>query len=197
MADRVAISNLSLSKLGETDRIIDPADDTKPAREIAAVWDASRRTVLRKHTWNFATRRAAVPGQVMAGADLDAIWPFTRAYALPTGVLRFVELIDDTIDASDYQLESGLILANVGGPLRVRCIFDVTDTARWDDEFVEAFACFLAWQVADPISGDRARKLDAWQSYKDALQEAKVTDARENPPIEQAESSWLESRFGA
>lgn len=194
MASQVDVSNLALSKLGEDFKLTDPGDPEKPARAIAACWDMVRRRVLRAHTWNFAVRRFAQPQ--LANVDPDSIFPYTAAYAEPPESLRFIEMIDDRIELSDWQYEGKkFLLRRSVGRLRIRCVVDVPDTTQWDDLAIEAFASALAFQISDEITGDETRKSNARADGRAAMEEAKTMDAVENPPIEPEEDDWILARF--
>lgn len=183
MADFVTIANLAASALGEDDQLRSPDDDTHLSRSVRAVWDLERRAALRDHSWNFATRRVALPAIV--GHDAS---PYAAAYRLPSPCVRLIEVTG--YGRSEYQLEGRLILSGAAAPLRIRYIHDVTETAEWDDLFVKAFATRIAWQIADRITGDTARMQLAERKYRDALSEAKRVDARENPQIPFEATSW-------
>jgi hypothetical protein len=73
---------------------------------------------------------------------------------------------------------------------------DVADPGHWDDLFVEAMACRLGYQIADRITGDRGRKADCWSEYRGAIKLAAGVDAKEDPPIEIEDSSWVTARRG-
>lgn len=193
MTDRVAISNRALANLGEVEAVIDPDDDTKPAREIRKVWDQARRATLREGKFNFSIERFELSAIVFP-LPAPVIKPWQSCFARPEGFLRLVEVVSPCLSSDDYTLERRGIMANTAGPLLVRCVVDVPDSSEWDDAFVSAFAWRLAWEVADPITGDRGRKLDAWNAYQDELASAKGVDAQENPPAPFEDSSWLTAR---
>lgn len=190
MVDRVAVSNLALSILGEDDQMVDPMDDTKSARSIRAVWDAVRDEVLRKHPWNFAIKRTAltaVSGYVPTN-------DFSHQYLLPVDCLRLIDVgIGQTL-TRDYVLEANGILSYGPGPISIRYVSRVESTALWDALFVRAFACRLAWQISERITGDQNRKAAIDRDYRLALAEARAIDGRENPPEPQMDSSWITSR---
>lgn len=193
--DYVSVANLALSKLGEDDQIRDPDDTGKPASSIRAVWDLMRRVVLRAHPWNFAMRRAELVPRTGASLVSDPVIGWEYAFPLPSDFLRLVELLEPRLAKDTYQVEGHEILANTLGPLRIRYVRDVPDMSRWDALAIEAFASRLAFQIADRITGDEARKRTAWSNYKDALKDAKGVDAKENPPVEGVESAWVEARL--
>lgn len=189
MASFVTIANLAASKLGEDDQLADRDDDTHLGRSVRAVWDEVRRASLRDHPWNFAIAR----DRLSATAGVDA-YPFTSAFRLPADCVRLLDVNGWSRDR--YQLEGRSVMADAAGPLPVRYVADVEEPALWDDLFVEAFACRLAYQIADRITGDRGRKADAWAAYQVALSQAKRVDARENPGVQWAASGWELARGG-
>jgi hypothetical protein len=190
MADYVSIANLAASKLGEDDQLRSPEDDTHLGRTVAAVWDLVRQAALRDHSWNFAMKRAALPKSAAA-----APFPWRSSFPLPADNLRLVEVLD--LQArSAYQIEGRAILCNSDGPVHIRYITDVAEPALWDQLFVEAFACRLAFQISDRITGDSNRKQAAWAEYQAALAQAKRVDARENPQVAWEAGSWETARLG-
>lgn len=190
MAAYVDVVNLCASKLGEDDQLRSPDDDTHIGRSVKAVWNIVRRATLRAHTWNFARTRKSIPSDAAAsivGGDY--------AYPLPSDYIRMVDLID-YCDIKTFNIESQNILFHASGPLRIRYIRDVVETAYWDDLFVEAMASRLAFQVADRITGDRGRKSDAWNDFKAAISTAKKVNAQDRGKIEEEASDWELARYG-
>lgn len=196
MADRVEISNLALSKLGEDDQLEDPLDDNKPARSIKAVWNTVRDGVLRAHLWNFAID----PG----GRDLShdpsyaasALSDWRYRFRLPTDFLRLdLQHCRPAWQRSDVRVGAGFLYANTPGPVHILYVRAVENPGDWDALFVEAFASRLAWQIADRLTGDRGRKSDCWQAYVAALREAKGVDGRENPSEPSEATGWEMARF--
>lgn len=191
MTAYVTIANLAASKLGEDDQLRNPDDDTHLGRSVAAVWAPVRQAALRDHSWNFAMRRAGLSAEA-----LDHVpYPFGYSFPLPADNLRLIEVLNiGTRD--EYQIEGGSILCNSAEPVYIRYIADIEETALWDALFVEAFACRLAYQISDRITGDVGRRDRAWQGYRAALSEAKRVDARENPQIPTEMTDWELARFG-
>ena len=198
----VEIANLAAVKIGAEARITSLDDDRKVARELKAVWAIERRATLRGGSFNFATRRAELASAVLVAGD--SIAPWTYAFPLPAGFLRLLSVLDSSSGyeraEGEYQLEGGpdgeRILSNETGPLRIKCIVDVPEPARWDDAFAEAFACRLAWRTGKRVAGSSFDAEMAWRDYRMAIGDAKQVDARENPPIEQSGDSWIDARLG-
>lgn len=189
MANYVQIANLAATLIGNQARIVSPDDNTVIARTIKAVWDLQRRATLRDGEWNFACQRAGLPALAAA-----VPYPYDYAYQLPAAALRLVELIDDPRD--EYRLEGRQILSNNGPPLYVRFCVDVPAPEEWDESFAEAFGARIAWKIGRRIAGSAYDEVMGAQIYRQAVEAAKSVDARENPPLEQDESSWITARFG-
>jgi hypothetical protein len=190
MANYVQIANLAATLIGGQARIVSPDDNTVLARTVKAVWDLQRRATLRDGEWNFACLRAGLP------AVLEAVpYPYGYAYNLPSEALKLVELIDDPRD--EYRLENRQILTNCAPPLYIRYCVDVVAPENWDEAFADAFGKRIAWVIGKRIAGSAYNDLNGERLYRDAIEQAKGIDGRENPPLEQEESSWILARYGS
>jgi hypothetical protein len=196
VAGYVQVANLALQKIGADDQLTDPSDPTPAAQAIAAAWEPIRRAVLRKGKFNFSLTRAELTAQASSSPGYRTPYPFEYRFPLPSDFLRFVEVLGPSSVIDRYKLERGAVLADSIGPVFVRYVADVEDAAEWDDLFVEAFAARLAFQVADRVTGDRGRKSDCWAEYRAAIRETAGVDAKEDPPEEAQDSSWITARFG-
>ena len=190
MSDYVTIANMAAARIGTETRISSPDDDRFVARTIKAAWDIQRQAAIRDGAWNFAARRA----ELAAENDADKIiYPWEYGFPLPEKCLRLVEVLDTSRD--DYALEGDTILANTLGPLYIRFLVDVDEPALWDAGFAESFALRLAWRTGRRIAGSAFDQDQCGFEYRQSLSAAKRVDARENPPIDQEESSWVNARF--
>lgn len=196
MADYVTVANLALSKLGEDDQLRDPDQDSHAARSVRAVWDPMRRAVFRKGKFNCSMTRAELAAQAPASLGYRSPYPFANRFPVPADFLRLVEVLDPADVRESYKFERKAILADTAGPVFIRYVADIVEVGDWDDLFVQAFAARLAFQIADRITGDRGRKADCWAEYKAAIGDAAGVDAKEDPPEEAYDSSWVTARFG-
>lgn len=190
MTDYVTIANVAASLIGEDDQLRSPDDDTHMGRTFKAVWNLVRQDAIRDHTWNFAMRRKGLAAEALT----DVPWPWAFSYPLPADSLRLVEVLN--CSDRDYQLEGRSILSNNTGPVYIRYLVDVPETALWDANFVAAFAARMAWHVGNRIAGSDYDKVAGWKIYKDRLSDAKRVDARENPAVPFAPTEWELARFG-
>jgi hypothetical protein len=195
VADYVTVANLALSKLGEDDQIRDPDQDSHAARSVRVVFEAIRRTTLRAGKFNFSLRREQLAAEAPTSPGYTTPFPYANRFPLPSDCLRAIDVYDPGgVLLERYNIEGGAILADSDGPLFVVFVRDVVEIGEWDDLFVGAFAAHLAFQIADRITGDRERKSDCWNEYRRRLKDAAGVDAKEDPPQEAYDSSWVTVR---
>jgi hypothetical protein len=204
MASQTAICNRALTKLGSA-RILAITDDVKAARELNSMWDIVVDAELRRNIWNFSVARTSLAALAAAPA-----WGFTYQFQLPVDYLRLVQ-VGETYYVSNmtdyrsmpewpFQVESSpdgtkVIVTDYTAPLKIRYCKRVTDTQQFDALFVEALASRLAYECCEAITQSTSKREAAWADYKQALREAKLVDAIENPPEPLADDAWLLSRL--
>lgn len=200
MADsNVAIANLALTKLGDL-RITDLDEDTKPAREVKAVFTMLRDKLLRRYTWRFSVKRA----QLAASATAPE-FGYEYQYPLPTDCLRVIQVGEfypppnladlNTGNDAEWQIEGRSILHHQSGPLKIRYVRRVTDPVQFDACFDEAFACLIAHNTAEALTQSNSKKEAARQDFNQAIRDANFANAIENPPVSLADNAWLAARL--
>lgn len=192
MATENQVAQLAATLIGVDARITSLDDDRPTARAMRDVWDLQRRETIRDGSWNFAARRAALAAEASPAAA--ELYPYAFRYALPAASLRLIEVLNPGYE-SRYQIEGGKVLCDAAAPLYVRYAIDVTEPAKWDDQFAVAFAHRIAWACGHKIAGSAFDRNGTWNAYETLLGRAKTVDAIENPPIEQDESSWVTARL--
>ena len=185
MVSEVGIINRALTKLGG-EPILSRTDDSKRARTANRHYDDTRDLALAAHPWNFAIRRA-----VIGASATPPAWGYANAFPLPVDCLRLIEI--DGVDL--FQVEGRDILADATGPLRLRYIARVTDTAQFAPAFVDSFATLLAAEIAFDLTGSRSLSESLRTSFERGLPGARNADAQEGagPPPDD-EGSWLGAR---
>lgn len=196
----VTIANLALSQLGDM-RILSLNDDTKPAREVRAIFDTTRDAELRKHRWNFA-----IVTTELAALNETAPAPYTYVYSLPSDCLR-IDLVGTFypgVDLSDYrggggprewEIRGRKIATDLGAPLAIRYGARIEDPTQFDTMFVQALACALAVMLAKPLTGSTQEREAAEMRYRETMREARTLDAVEDPPENLPDDSWIMSRI--
>lgn len=197
MATEVEIVNRALTKLG-ANRITSLSDNTKEAREANAMFSIVRQAELRANIWRFSILRIEL---FMAPSPPTPAYGYTYAYEKPGSLLRLIQVGDyypgaEIIDYANgetapYAFEGEYILSNEGDGIFVRYVQDVTDTTKFDALFVEAFACKLAMELAEPITASDNKRERATREYREALMTAVRTNAVEAPPQKIADDTWM------
>lgn len=202
MASLTEIFNRALVLLGEK-RISAPSDDTKAARELSAVWDTSRKGLLRSHAWGFAMKRAA-----LAPLATTPAFGFTNQFPLPSDFLRLYRVADFFVGLPTWGLYVGgeepyaiedstsgtVLMCDLGNPLNIVYISDVTVTTKFDALFVPALAAQLALDTASTLAGSDAASVRAERALARALAAARAANAIERPPQQLSDGAWLASR---
>lgn len=200
MASSVEIANMALTAMGES-RIMSLTENSKGAREINAVFEIRRDSLLRAFNWNFAMKRAS-----LSALSDEPDWGYSLQYQLPTDCLRMVQVNDvwnipgfgDFLggpDAEPYRIEGNKILTDWSAPLKVRYSRRVTNSADFDATFVSVFAFDLAVVTCMPITQSSTKKADLKEDRREALIQAIRSNAIELPPQTIPDDAWVASRF--
>lgn len=201
MLTYVPIANAALQHIGESDRIVAPEQESRPARAVKAAWEPTRLFVLAEANWSFATRTIELTARAP-----DPEWPIAlgrTAFPLPADLVTLVEIVEPiALDENDsYSIEAGPtgseILCLEAGPLVVRYVRDcpeIADPARWSPAYIEAFTFRLAWQVSDELGADKGRKDRAFAASNGALKLAKRANARTKASRAHAVTPWAAAR---
>lgn len=189
MASKVEIANRALQILGAK-RIVSLTEDSRNARAINAAFEPVKRAELRKHPWSFAITRAQL------AADATApLFTKSNSFPLPSNCLRLLSP-DPEVNYNDldYNIEGRSIITNESSPLNVRYIYDVTDPNIFDTLFRESLAAKLAEQLCEEITQSNTKVATAAAFYKDAIADAKRTNAIEKTAEMPPEDTWVTIR---
>jgi hypothetical protein len=195
----VAIANLALTKLGDL-RITALTDNTKPARELNAIYGMLRDKLQRTFNWRFCVKRASLAEDVAT-----PVFDYSHQYTLPADCLRVLQInayypapdLSDLISSGgqEYVIEGGKILTRSSGSLNLRYLARISDPTKFDSAFDDAFAGLLAYNVCEPLTQSDAKKNAALRDYRMALMDAIRANAIENPPESIADTTWLTVRL--
>ncbi|HEU4635531.1 MAG TPA: hypothetical protein VFS41_05090 [Edaphobacter sp.] len=182
----VAICNLALLKIGHDDPISELTDETKAARLSRRFYEPMRDAVLRAHPWNFALGRAN-----LAADPTTPAFEWAYAFTLPNDFLRLVQLWDTQIP---FVIEGNQLLTN-SETCKLKYVKKVTDPNRFDSIFIDVLATRIAINLAIPMAQDPELYERLTKSYRDALIEARFTDASEGKgPTYPDDTGWFEAR---
>ena len=196
ITSEVDICNLSADHLN-IDSITSIASPvTKTETVFARHYDKTRRAVLRKHPWNFASKR-----EQLASSTNTPSFGFNKAYDLPADFIRLLTINEqdvdqDIISGRDYQIENGQILINTEGndPLRVRYVYDFTNVSKMDPMFIDMFSIELALSTSYKLTSKNTNVERLKTLANDATANAESVDGQERPPTHIQRSKFTSSR---
>lgn len=199
MASEVEIVNAALTLLGES-RIISLDDDTKAAREAKALFTINRNALLASYSWSFAK---AIKNLTQDGTNPG--FGFSYRYMMPVTALHVIRVGDKFagLDLTDYRGASTAefnifgryIHTNLGAPLKFEYVDTVTDTGQFAAAFVKAFACYMAMDLAEPLTQSDSKRERAERAYQRAINLAIRANAIELPPQKLADDEWINARL--
>jgi hypothetical protein len=191
VASRIEICNLALGWLGESP-IADMDENRPSARYCRLYYPAALEDVLREHPWNFAQAR-----ERLSPVEVPEAWAmsYRHAYARPGKCVVLHYLVtEDGRKAEHFRpADNGtgtIVLSNTP-----RAFGQFTrlaeDTNMYDAKFIQALArrlqCLL---VGALLKHNTAAVQEAETLYNRALNEAKVTDAREGARFQDPGLPW-------
>lgn len=199
MASVIQVANRALTKLGAA-RIISLDDDNKQARAVVSCFEDLRDDELRAHRWQFAMKRTE-----LAALAETPVFGYQYQYALPPDFLR-IDMVDDRypaavmdnyIDAEylEWTIEGNVILTDIGAPLKLRYISQVTEPNSWDSNFREALASRIAMEICEELTQSDTKKQSASSDYKRAINQAVRIGAIEKPSVMPPDNQWIISRL--
>jgi hypothetical protein len=200
VASDINIANRALQKLGAAS-ITSFNDNSTAGRAMNLAYAPVRDAELRRRRWKFSITRANLAA--ISTAPVNGI--FSLQYQLPAQCLRVLNVGDyspgaDTSDyrnrtVADYSIEGNLILTNIGSPLSLRFIQQITDPGVFDSAFAEAFAARLAWETCEQVTQSTEKRKLAMTEYKAAILEAAQANALEIPPDFMPDNAWMLARI--
>lgn len=199
MAAPVDIANNALARLGQA-AIVSMSDTTPAAQACARQYDLSRLAELEVSSWVFATKRGSLPALASAPA-----FGFAYAYQFPSEAIRMIQIGEFWVgssttdyrgaDESPFAIEGRQILTNLGAPLAVKYVSNVTDSSQFSPLFVQAVGCRLAMDLCQKLTGSGSLKESIRADYKQILAAALRSDAIQKPPVQPPDNSWINSRL--
>lgn len=192
---KTSICNSALRALGRPP-LVEDADSDAPqdyddAQAVVDAYDARIGRVLRSHEWNFA--------ETLAELEADPTAPpfgFARRFALPSDLAKFWSLDPayGTNPPPPYKLRGAYIETDLPAPLRIVYGRRETDPSLFTDDFAEALAAETAAKAALEVLGSKEAAARFRDEAKEDQSETRNADAKENPPGEVDEGTWLPGR---
>ncbi len=180
--------------------IASPDEESEPARQARSVYPSVVRAQLERYAWTFAKQQIALPQN-----EEPPVYRWSRAFALPSDFLRLIEVADFWVFGSEtgidqnptpmFDIQGTNILTNFTAPLEITYIRDLTEEPTlWSAVFAEAVTYALAARLAPPLTKDKEKMKLAHGLYKDAIAEARRSNAIQLPPRRRVDGSWIAVR---
>ncbi len=177
-------------------RITSRGQGNKNANVADDLYPVVRDTLLRAHTWNFATKRAKLARDAAAPA-----FEFDHAYAVPSDWIRTISVNNNDAGTGavrykeENQGDKRFLLASVED-LYLRYVSKVTDTNLFPADFVAAMVTALARDLSLPIANSNTMQARYEDRARRDLMRAKSADSLGQSPERLPRGSWANSRGG-
>jgi hypothetical protein len=193
----VEVCNLSLDLLRHNQLVSNMETPETEEEALAARWyEATRRSVLRMFSWNFARKRSTL-SRISTAPEFG----YADAYQLPNDFISVVFIGEDPVDniETDYVVEGRELLMDNSGAssLDICYIRDIQDVVRFDPIFLMLLVAELAVVFGNSITGLN-KSVKGMENLRDRWEaKARAKNGQENPPRSRYESPLLTKRRGA
>lgn len=200
--NEVDICNLALNFLGKG-IIKSLSENTELARTCKLHYDRYRRILLKDYSWEFAERTMKLEPVEDFGDNVKG-WDYVYRY--PDDCLQVLKIYngndrrkDDKrekffVQTVDYRLGTKVICCNLENAY-MDYVSNEEDCNYFSEEFVEALAHYLAYGMAQALTGSEAKAQTELQYMQTALYQAKLRTAREREHDPSLPHKYFDGRF--
>jgi hypothetical protein len=200
--NEVDICNLALNFLGKG-IIKSLSENTELARTCKLHYDRYRRILLKDYSWEFAERTMKL--EPVEDFD-DNVKGWDYVYRYPDDCLQVLKIYDGDdhrkddkrekffVQTVDYRLGTKVICCNLENAY-MDYVCNEEDCNYFSEEFVEALAHYLAYGMAQALTGSEAKAQTELQYMQNALYQAKLRTAREREHEPSVPHKYFDGRF--
>lgn len=200
--NEVDICNLALNFLGKG-IIKSLSENTELARTCKLHYDRYRRILLKDYSWEFAERTMKLEPVADFGDNVKG-WDYVYRY--PDDCLQVLKIYDGDdrrkdekrekffVQTVDYRLGTKVICCNLENAY-MDYVSNEEDCNYFSEEFVEALAHYLAYGMAQALTGSEAKAQTELQYMHTALYQAKLRTAREREHEPSLPHKYFDGRF--
>ncbi|WP_279002059.1 hypothetical protein [Acidaminococcus fermentans] len=200
--NEVDICNLALNFLGKG-IIKSLSENTELARTCKLHYDRYRRILLKDYSWEFAERTMKLETVEDFGDNVKG-WDYVYRY--PDDCLQVLKIYDGDdhrkddkrekffVQTVDYRLGTKVICCNLENAY-MDYVCNEEDCNYFSEEFVEALAHYLAYGMAQALTGSEAKAQTELQYMQTALYQAKLRTAREREHKPSLPHKYFDGRF--
>lgn len=200
--NEVDICNLALNFLGKG-IIKSLSENTELARTCKLHYDRYRRILLKDYSWEFAERTMKLEPVYDFG---DNVKDWDYVYRYPDDCLQVLRIYDGDdrrkddkrekffVQTVDYRLGTKVICCKLENAY-IDYVSNEEDCNYFSEEFVEALAHYLAYGMAQALTGSEAKAQTELQYMQTALYQAKLRTAREREHEPSLPHKYFDGRF--
>ena len=200
--NEVDICNLALNFLGKG-IIKSLSENTELARTCKLHYDRYRRILLKDYSWEFAERTMKL--EPVEDFD-DNVKGWDYVYRYPDDCLQVLKIYDGDdhrkddkrekffVQTVDYRLGTKVICCNLENAY-MDYVSNEEDCNYFSEEFVEALAHYLAYGMAQALTGSEAKAQTELQYMQNALYQAKLRTARDREHKPSLPHKYFDGRF--
>ncbi|MBL4785213.1 MAG: hypothetical protein JKY49_07275 [Cohaesibacteraceae bacterium] len=170
----VALANIALGHIAEA-TIANFDEPGKSARWMKTNFAFSRDQLLSAFAWSFSKWRGLIAAETQSPA-----FDYSHQYLLPADCLFPLPLyrLDENGDPVEipHSVETGHVLVNLQGPLKLHYVRRVTDPGEFTIPFCEVLTLLLARNFAHNLTGKRTLKAEMHQEFEATLKRSKKRD---------------------
>lgn len=216
----VSISNMALDAIGSRTLISSLQENSVEAKACARNYLPALTHVQQAAPWNFCRFQAPltllVDGTTSPPGNVPTPWQYEYAYPSDCLQARYImPLINGTtqtgtgvtqpvsvgsavrflvgVDNDQSGLKRKVILTNQPNAILVYTVL-ITDTSIFDDQFVTAFANYLAHRISLPLSGDKATAKMCYELATRTCMEAEASNGNEGLTVIDSTPDWIRTR---
>lgn len=198
----VDICNLSLNFLGKG-MINSLQDNNELARTCKLHYDRYRKILLKDYNWEFAQRTMKLQPVENFGDEVKG-WRYVYRY--PEECLQVIKIYDGDdfkkddhknkffVQTVDYKLGTKVICCDIENAY-IDYVENVTDADAYSEEFVEALSHYLAYGMAQALTGSEGKAQTELQYMQQALFQAKLRTAKEREHKPATPTKYFDGRF--
>ncbi len=198
MTDRLSLYNGALEKIGDR-QLASLTEDREPRYKLDDVWNRNAvKRCLQRGLWNFATRTQRMDFD----PSITPAFGYQYAFQKPSDWLRTAAFSADEYFSEPwlhYTDESGYWWCDLE-QVYIRYISDDNqygnDLSIWPENFTEYVEWYLGWRVLPSLTHLSTKREEVKKDMRDALTEAKATDAMDENMKRIPPGNWGQSRRG-
>jgi hypothetical protein len=195
-ASRLLIYQGAAAALGER-KPVSLTENVPVRKELDGVWERGGiKTCLQAALWNFATRSV----ELTYSPSVTPAFGYRYGFEKPTDFVRTAQVTSDEYyrhPLNEYQDDGGYWFADID-PIYVRYVSNGSSYGfnydKWPENFTRFVEHYFAHAICDRITGSGRKKDDVANDLRMWRDQAKQTDAAEEPVSFAPQGSWVSAR---